>query len=180
LNAWDPAAGARYRRVLDYLARLATAPRALVVHGNYLSDEEVFFLAQHAATMSVIYCPRTHDFFRHAPYPLARMLSQGVAVAVGTDSRASNPDLGLFEELKFIASHHSAIAPDRILELGTFSGARALGLDGEMGTLEAGKRADLAVIRLSPAAADDPHERLFSSDARVMETWLAGRRAAVN
>ena len=81
------------RRPLDYLQRLAEAPRALVIHGNYLDAEEIDFLAVRAATMSVVFCPRTHAYFAHERYPLARMLARGVNVALGTDSRASNPDL---------------------------------------------------------------------------------------
>ena len=96
--------------ILDYLELLAGASRALVVHGNYLTDEELDFIAARAATMAVVYCPRTHAFFGHQPYPLARMLEMGVPVALGTDSRASNPDLSVLAEMQFVAAHHPDVS----------------------------------------------------------------------
>ena len=65
---------------LDFLRVLADAPRALVIHGNYLDDQEIGFLAAAADRMSVVYCPRTHAWFGHQPYPLGKMLAAGVQV----------------------------------------------------------------------------------------------------
>ena len=56
--------------------------------------------------MAVVHCPRTHAYFGHRPYPLAKMLAAGVNVALGTDSCASNPDLSLLGEM---AKHTAAI-----------------------------------------------------------------------
>jgi hypothetical protein len=78
LNAWDSAADARYGHTIEYLEQLARAPRALVIHGNYLCSQDIAFLAANSARMTVVFCPRTHRFFRHEPYPLARMLGSGV------------------------------------------------------------------------------------------------------
>src|SRR5205823_10181172 len=116
------------RRPLDYLQTLATAHRALVIHGNYLAADEIQLLAAHRDCMSVVYCPRTHAYFGHEHYPLSQMLAAGVRVAVGTDSRASNPDLRLLAELRYIARHHPAIPRDVILRQGTLAGAEALGI----------------------------------------------------
>jgi cytosine/adenosine deaminase-related metal-dependent hydrolase len=93
------------------------------------------------------------------------MLRQGVCVALGTDSRASNPDLNLWEELRFVARRHPALSPATVLHLGTQGGAAALGLDDECGAIVPGRRADLATVSLPPTAADDPHELLFDNDA---------------
>jgi len=176
LGAWEPRSDGRYPRVLDYLEQLASAPRALVIHGNYLDEAETQFLAARRDTMSVVYCPRTHHFFRHSAYPLARMLASGVSMALGTDSRASNPDLSLFEEMRFVAEHHPQLARSAVLALGTVCGARALGSADRVGTLEAGKAADLAIVQLGDTTADDPHEMIFAPGARVVRTWVGGRR----
>ncbi|MEX2113344.1 MAG: amidohydrolase family protein [Pirellulales bacterium] len=173
LNAWNDAADARYGSILAYLEALARAPRALVIHGNYLSESEQAFLAAHAASMSVVYCPRTHAYFGHDPYPLAAMLARGVPVALGTDSRASNPDLDLWTEMRFVAERHPQVSPATVLELGTWNGARALGVDREVGTLAAGKLANLAIVAIDDAGGD-PHERLFDRASRVVETYLRG------
>jgi aminodeoxyfutalosine deaminase len=173
LNAGDSSPESPFLRVLDYLQHLARAPRSLVIHGNYLNAADLDFIAANAATMSVVYCPRTHAFFGHEPYPLARLLTMGVAVALGTDSRASNPDLSVLAELAYVAQHYPQVPAAKVLELGTLAGARALGLDAHAGTLEPGKVANLTVVGLQ-GEADDPHQLVFDPSARVMQTWLRG------
>ena len=103
----DSEAIPRGSRPLDYLRALADSPRALVIHGNYLSGEELAFIGERRERMSLVFCPRTHAYFGHAPYPLERAVSAGARVALGTDSRASNPDLSLLEEMRFVARHVS-------------------------------------------------------------------------
>ncbi|MBX3415592.1 MAG: amidohydrolase family protein [Pirellulales bacterium] len=178
LGAWQPGAIARGTRPLDYLRELTRAHRALVIHGNYLTEEEAALLARHADRMALVYCPRTHAYFGHERYPLARRLAAGVAVALGTDSRASNPDLSLWEELRHVAAHHRELSPAQVLELGTLAGAKALGLQADRGTLEAGRRADLAVIALTQATGADPHELLFAEGTRAITTIRAGNVTA--
>jgi cytosine/adenosine deaminase-related metal-dependent hydrolase len=141
-------------RPLDYLKTLSRAPQALVIHGNYLGPPEIAFLADHRQRMTVVYCPRTHAHFGHAPYPLASLLAAGVRVAVGTDSRATNPDLNLWRELVHIAQHHPAVPPETILAMGTRLGAEALGLADELGSLAPGKRAVWTAIPLARGVPD--------------------------
>jgi cytosine/adenosine deaminase-related metal-dependent hydrolase len=148
LGAWQPGVLPRGLRPLDYLRKLATADRALVIHGNYLALDEIDFLGAHRDRLSVVYCPRTHAYFGHEPYPLAALLAAGARVAVGTDSLASNPDLDLWQELRHVARHHPQIAPEAILRMGTLAGAEALGLDETLGSMTPGKSAQLTVARL--------------------------------
>lgn len=147
LGAWTAAADRR-RRPLDYLEMLAAADRALVVHGNYLARDEIAFLADRRETMAVVYCPRTHAWFQHTAYPLEAMLASGVRVALGTDSRASSPNLNLLEDVRCAIQRHPSVPKSKILELATLGGAWALGLEAELGTLEPGKRARLAIVPL--------------------------------
>lgn len=163
-------------RPLDYLRTLARADRALVIHGNYLDGEEIALLAEHRRRMSVVYCPRTHAYFGHAPYPLEEMLSAGVTVALGTDSRASSPDLSLLAEMRAVAAWFPAVDRDVVLRMGTILGARALGRDAEVGSLEPGKSADLTVVALPDRDVTDPHALLLDSDTPVLDTWRKGRR----
>jgi aminodeoxyfutalosine deaminase len=173
LDAWQPEVIPRDSAPLDYLRLLSAAYRALVIHGNYLSDEEIAFIAARRDRMSIIYCPRTHAYFGHSEYPLAKMLESGALVALGTDSRASNPDLSLVAEMQHVASHHS-VPPEQIVEMATINGARALGRDGELGSLTRHKRADIAVVRLPNVATDDPYELLFDPRSRVEATIRRG------
>jgi len=164
LGAWHPGSLPRGMRPLDYLETLATAHRVLVIHGNFLVREEMEFVAARREKMSVVYCPRTHAHFPHGEYPLAEMLACGARVAVGTDSRATNPDLSVLAELRHVARHHPAVTPEAILKMGTLHGAEALGLADELGSLTPGKQAALAVVPL-PEEEGDPYDLLFGSDA---------------
>lgn len=162
LNAWRPDAVPRGIRPLDYLQLLAMAHRAIVIHGSFLNDRDWQLLATHRDRMSVVYCPRTNTFLQHGRYPLAEMLAAGVRVAVGTDSRASNPDLRILEELRHIARDHRDVASEAILNVGTLASAQALGIAGDYGSITVGKLAALVVV---PTPADDkaPIEAILAS-----------------
>lgn len=175
VGAWDPSMIARGTRPLDYLQSLQSAHRALVIHGNYLADEEIAYLAEHRERLTTVYCPRTHAYFGHSQHPLERLLAAGAGVAVGTDGRCTNPDLDLRAELRLIAQSYPNLAPERIVRLGTVDGARALGLEREVGTLTVGKRADFVALRTQ--ADDDPYAALLATSATVCRTVVAGHTA---
>jgi cytosine/adenosine deaminase-related metal-dependent hydrolase len=174
LGAWEPGAIRPGTRPLEFLRLLSGAHRALVIHGNYLDDREIELLARHARRMAVVYCPRTHAWFDHPPYPLEKMLAAGAEVALGTDSRASSPDLSLLAEMRVAAARHPAVSPEVVLQLGTLRAAAALGRRQEMGSLEPGKLANLAVVALPERTAADPYELLFDSDLPVVKTYYRG------
>ncbi len=153
---------------------MSKVSRSIVIHGNYLDDEEIRCLAAYRDRMSVVYCPRTHAYFRHERYPLAGMLDVGVRVALGTDSRASNPDLDLRQEMRYVIDHHGVV-PSDALKMGTLEGARALGQMNRRGTIANEKFADLAIIQLPNRSATDPHELLFDEEARIVATICRGR-----
>jgi cytosine/adenosine deaminase-related metal-dependent hydrolase len=165
LGAWDETAIPRRTRPMDYLHRLADGGvRGLVIHGNYLDEEEIDLLAAHADRLTVVYCPRTHAYFGHTRHPLSRLLAAGANVALGTDSRASNPDLNLLEEIRFVARSFPDLPPATALELGTLRAARALGIGDRLGSLEPGKLAVFAAVALPETDAADPHQLIYESD----------------
>jgi cytosine/adenosine deaminase-related metal-dependent hydrolase len=180
-SMWDDAVIPRGSAPFDYLQLLASAPRALVVHGNYLDREERDFLATHADRMSLVYCPRTHAYFEHPPYPLAESLAAGVRVALGTDSRASNPDLSLIAEMRFAATSHPDVPPETVLRMGTLSGAEALGRDVECGSITPGKLANLVAIPFAPgsgATPDDILAGILATEAEPVAAWYRGQELA--
>lgn len=177
LGAWDPTAIPHGTRPLDYLRRLAEADtRSLIIHGNYLTDEEIALISRKRDRISVVYCPRTHAYFRHRRHPLPQLLEAGANVALGTDSRASNPDLNLLEEMRFVRRAYPEISASTILELGTLRGAEALGQSAEYGSIEPGKLANLAIIPLPDRDVPDPHELIFGAPAGEPQTFYRGRR----
>jgi cytosine/adenosine deaminase-related metal-dependent hydrolase len=127
--------------------------------------------------MSLVYCPRTHAFFGHPPYPLAELICKGVRVAIGTDSRASNPDLDLWAEMRFVAKAHPQIGPHQILRMATLCGAEALGRDAVTGSITAGKMANLVAMPLNirrRANADEALESLLANNVLPTLVWCQG------
>lgn len=165
-SMWDDAAIPRASRPLDYLRQLARAPRSLAIHGNYFDAGEIAFAAALRERMSVVYCPRTHAYFEHEPYPLTAMLDAGVRVALGTDSRASNPDLNLLSEVQSVASCFPQIDPAILLRMATLDAAEALGFGDLVGSLTKGKRAELKMVRCD-GDLQDPYAALLVPNARL-------------
>jgi len=181
LGAWDADAFPVGLSVLDTLRTLAGAHRALVIHGNYLGEEDIALLADQSDRMAVVYCPRTHAFFAHDPYPLEKLLAAGVVVALGTDSRASSPDLDVLAEMREVHRRHPGIGPEVIVRLATAGGATALGQHHRWGTIEPGRRADLVAIALPEATRKtetDPCRLLLECDGPVVATWCGGRQSS--
>ncbi|MSR57337.1 MAG: amidohydrolase [Planctomycetaceae bacterium] len=167
LGVWQPEAIPRGLRPLDYLRQLATLDRALVIHGNYLVDDEIDLLGEHSG-LSVVFCPRSHAYFGHDLHPWQTMAARGVNVSLGTDSRASNPDLSLWSEVLFLKTRYPQVAGVTLVEMATLNGAKALGQSTECGSLIAGKRAELAVVALPPVEGSDPYALLFDPSSRVL------------
>lgn len=172
-SMWDDQVFAAGLRPLDYLQILERAPRALVIHGNYFDATELEFLANHRDRMAIVHCPRTHAYFGHESYPLEAALESGVQLAIGTDSKASNPDLSLLGELRFLFENYSAIQPEVIVKLGTLSGARALGMENTTGSITPGKLANLTALNFN-SIGNKPEETILSAQATKQRTWLRG------
>ena len=151
---------------------LLDSERSLLAHVNFCDDDDLAILA--AGKASVVYCPRTHSYFGHPPHRWRDMLASGINVAVGTDSAASSGDLNLMDDLRLLRRISPATPADTIWRMGTISAARALGLGGECGTLEAGKAADVVIF---PTAGEDPLENLLNHNERPAAVWLAGAEA---
>jgi cytosine/adenosine deaminase-related metal-dependent hydrolase len=145
---------------VEYLDRLGVIDaRTLVVHGVQLDDAALTRLAAIGATL--VTCPRSNQWVGVGLPPIQRFYDSGVAVAIGTDSLASVDDLNLFSELKTMRRTAPAVPARKLLESATLVGARALGLDRELGSLTPGKRAEILAIKL-PGPVDDIEEHLVS------------------
>ena len=98
-----------------------------------------------------------------------------MCVALGTDSLASNPDLDLLAEARFVHACHPDVPGSTLLRMATIRGAEALGWEGTTGSLQPGKSADLVVLPLPDVDADDPHRLVFESDRPVSAVMFRGR-----
>jgi len=175
LGAWSDSAIPRGIGPMAYLQQISQAPCSLIIHGNFLSELEYEFMAEQVDHMSLVYCPRTYHHFHDRPYPLQAILDHGVRVALGTDSRASNPDLNLLAEMQHVAHVHPEIDPSLILEMGSWQGARALGLEQRCGSLVPGKQADLVTIACEPGRLADLASVITAPGATVEGVMRAGR-----
>lgn len=169
-GVWQAGALALKTRPIDYLRPMARLARALVIHGNYLDAHEQAFLADNAHCIALVYCPRTHTYFGHAPYPLARLLAAGARVVLGTDSRASNPDLNLWAEVQFVCVKHSDVSPRQAFEMATSKAALALGLP-EAGVLRPGVPAQVLALPLDGRERRDPYETMVEAPEPPQAAW---------
>lgn len=167
LGVWYPDGLARSLR--EVWLRTRRAPLALLVHCNYLPADVP--LKPH---QSVVYCPRTHAAFGHAPHPFRDFLARDVRVCLGTDSLASNPDLDILAEARFVRERYPDFPGSALLRMITLSGAEALGWADECGSLCAGKSADAVAVPLPNADAADPHELLFAPHPGDRRTLFRG------
>ncbi len=163
-------------------------PSLLAAHCVHVEADEIELLAAH--DVAVAHCPRSNAYLGCGIAPLEELRAAGVRVGLGTDSPASTPSLDMFAEMRAAveASRARARRPDALtaaaaLELATLGGARALGLDGEIGSLAVGKKADLAIISLAETTFvpwEDPVTAVVLGGAphHVVETFVEGTRTS--
>ena len=163
LGAWRPDLFPRGDNSIESLIQqLAQAPRALLVHGNDLQGTEIDLIAEHQ-NLTVVFCPRTHAFFGHDRHPIDRLLHQGIRVALGTDSRASNPDLNLWREVQHVLNHRPDIAPSCALAMATLNGADAIGVQS-LGKIRPGTNAIFGMVRTEASTLDQVYADLACND----------------
>ncbi|MBI1423159.1 MAG: TRZ/ATZ family hydrolase [Gammaproteobacteria bacterium] len=180
--------GVRPMQRLEQLGLLT--PRLVSAHMTHLTDEEIANYAQVGA--HVVHCPESNLKLASGFCPLQKLLDADVNVALGTDGAASNNDLDMFGEMRTAALLAKGVANDAvagkaetILRMATINGARALGLDGQIGTIEKGKAADLIAVDLSQLETMpnyDPVSTLVYAANRqqVTDVWIAGRHLMKN
>jgi 5-methylthioadenosine/S-adenosylhomocysteine deaminase len=138
-------------------------PDLLAVHCTKLNGDDIDRLADHDVAVS--HNPISNMFLAAGIAPIPAMLARGLRVGLATDGPASNNNQNMVHVLKATALLHKVAREDpeamtafRSLELATIEGARAIGLGSEIGSLEVGKRADVAVVRLTGASVEPAHD----------------------
>jgi 5-methylthioadenosine/S-adenosylhomocysteine deaminase len=138
-------------------------PRAVLAHGVQLTKTEAAAIAEEGTR--IVHCPSANLKLGSGIAPIAALDALGVRLALGADGAPCNNNLDPWTEMRHAAllssvrSKVGALPAERILRLATIDGARALGLDGVTGSLERGKRADLAVVRLDGVHAQPAASR---------------------
>lgn len=175
LGAWPLDAAPRLLSAADWITRLARAPRGIVIHGTHLPADPAALarLARHRDRLAVVICPRTTRALSGALPPVAAFRDAGIRVAIGTDSRGSNPDLSVLGECRTLVDA-GLVSPAEALAMATREAAWALMLERTSGRITVGRPADLVVLR--PAhGGDDPAAAALDPTTRVAATLRAGR-----
>ncbi|MBY6205366.1 TRZ/ATZ family hydrolase [Halomonas denitrificans] len=172
---------------LDRLDKLGLlGPRLLAVHMTQLTPSDVERVAR--AGVHILHCPDSNLKLASGICPVARLDRAGANVCLGTDSAASNNDLDLLAEMRLASllakgtsGDPEAVPAARALSMATIHGAKALGMDDRIGSIEPGKQADLAAIRLDAIETQPVHnvisQLVFAAPrSQVTDVWVAGRR----
>ncbi|MFL6282277.1 MAG: amidohydrolase [Pyrinomonadaceae bacterium] len=154
-------------RPVEYLARIGfLGPREVFAHTVHLTEGEINLLKQYG--VGSVHNPQSNMKLASGVAPLPQMMRAGVAVGLGTDGAASNNDLDMWEEMDTAAKLHKLTTGDpktlpaeEALALATIDGARALHMDSDIGSLEAGKRADIVIVGLD-ALNQTPRYNIYS------------------
>lgn len=175
LGAWRPECPPRLLPAAEWITRLAGATRGIVVHGTFLDRDTDAFgrLARHRDRLCVVVCPRTTQALSDTLPPVEMFREAGIRVALGTDSRASTPDLSVLAECRALVASGAA-SPAEALRMATIHGAWALSFERRCGRLSPGLAADLVILR-PPASCSDPWEAALDPATRIQATMRAGR-----
>ena len=180
--------GCRPLQRLDDLGVLL--PQTQLVHMTQIDDSDIRLIQDN--NCHVVHCPESNLKLASGFCPVGKLIDAGVNVALGTDGAASNNDLDLFGELKTAALLAKAVANDTstlnahaALRMATINGAKALGWDSEIGSLEVGKSADMIAIDIS-SIAQQPLYNIASQlvytnvGHRVTHSWVAAKPLLIN
>lgn len=175
--------GKRPLQRLDDLGLLT--PRLIAVHMTQLNDDEIQLLADSGS--HVVHCPESNLKLASGFCQVDKLMKAGINVALGTDGAASNNDLDMISEMRTAAQLAKAVAGDasalpaaQALRMATLNGARALGLEKDIGSLEVGKAADITAVDLSQLQTQPiyhPISQLVYAAGReqVSDVWVGGR-----
>lgn len=174
-------------RPLQRLQKLGLVnDRLIAVHMTQVSDAEIATCT--AAGVSIVHCPESNLKLASGFCPAEKIRRAGINLALGTDGCASNNDLDMWGELrtaallaKGVANDASAFDAAFALRAATLNGAKALQLDDRIGSLEVGKRADLAAVRLDDVETEPLYNVVSQlayavSRRAVSDVWVDGRR----
>jgi 5-methylthioadenosine/S-adenosylhomocysteine deaminase len=166
------------------------SPRLLAVHMTQLSDVEIAEFAETGA--HVVHCPESNLKLASGFCPVHKLHQAHVNVALGTDGAASNNDLDMLGELKTaallakaVSGQASALPAADALRMATINGAKALGLDHSIGSLETGKAADIVAVQLDEIATQPVYNALSHivyacGRHQVTDVWVAGNQLLKN
>jgi 5-methylthioadenosine/S-adenosylhomocysteine deaminase len=173
-------------RPIERIRRLGLlSPALIAVHGVHLDAHEIELLAEHGCSLA--HCPSSNLKLASGIAPIGELVAKGINIGLGTDGAASNNRLDLLQEMRLAAllakeqsGRADALNAHQVLHMATLAGARALGLEAQIGSITPGKAADLCAVALDDlvlAPCYEPVSHLAYAVGRehVSAVWVAGR-----
>lgn len=184
IRAWHGMTPTRY---LESLGALDGG--SFLAHCVFLIEDDMRILADRGA--HIMHCPKSNAKLGSGTAPIPECIATGISVSLGTDSMVSNNNLDMLEEMRFCALVHRSVRADpaaitakQVFDMATISGARALGLEDEIGSLRPGKRADLVLIALQPPTGVSEQtmlsELVFHATSEAVRTVIVNGRVIVD
>jgi 5-methylthioadenosine/S-adenosylhomocysteine deaminase len=165
-------------------------PDLMAVHMTALSDADIQLIIEHR--VNIIHCPESNLKLASGFCPISKLLQLGINVAIGTDGSASNNDIDMLGETrtaallaKGVAKKADALPAHQALRMATLNGAKALGMDHKIGSLEIGKQADLFAINLNHLETQPIYDvistLIYSANrSQISDVWVAGKQLMQN
>ena len=176
LAGWDLGWAPHGDTSIEYLNRIGfLSPNLLAVHTVQVTDKDIILLKK--SKVSIAHCPRSNKETGVGKMPLKMFLDAGVIVGLGTDSLASSPSLNMWDEMRYAYLIHrrDGVSAEDIFRLATINGAKALGLDKEIGALEPGKKADIIAVPLPVKNTGDLYSDLLRETKSCIMTMVNGK-----
>jgi len=165
-------------------------PDFISVHMTELNDEDTQLLVEHGA--HVVHCPESNLKLASGFCSVVKLLKAGINVAIGTDGSASNNDIDMLGEIrstallaKGLSKQADALPAHQALRMATINGAKALGLEEHIGSLEIGKQADFFAINLNSIETQPVYDvvstLIYSANrSQITDVWVAGKQLMEN
>ncbi len=174
LKRYAPAG--RGRTPLQYLYELGVIDEnTSAVHCVHLHEDDIKILSESKA--SVIHCPRSNYYLNVGKAPLKQLYEAKINLCLATDGLVSNSTLSLWDEARFLKKQNPWLDSESILRMMTVNPARALRMDGRIGTLSPGKSADFIAVDLRGYDGGNIYDFLISntSSERIKGVWVGGK-----
>lgn len=173
---WDLAWSPKGPSSFEYLDRIGMlSSHLLAVHAVQVTDKDIELIKK--SEVSIAHCPRSNKETGVGRMPLKKFLDAGITVGLGTDSLASSPTLNMWDEIRYALRVHrrNGITAQDIFRLATIGGAKALGMDREIGSLEPGKRADIIAVPLPAKNTGDIYSDLLRETKSCIMNMVNGK-----
>jgi cytosine/adenosine deaminase-related metal-dependent hydrolase len=156
---------------VQYMDMLGLLTRdTLCVHLVQVSDSDIELLAQRRPRICL--CPRSNQKLQVGNPPVEKLFREGLPIALGTDSLASNDDLSILKEMARIREIAPVVSPDEIIRMGTINGAAALNMEKQLGSIEEGKEASLISLSVTSSSSGTLYEEIVCDGYRKEIKWI--------